>query len=278
MENPTANTKDPNGAETKSDGKKCSQRPLNVPGLFRFVRSFSGSYVAEMDPKLSKKHSGCSTRSPEVSLVWALDMATQVEPEDLDNLVSKNGYMQFWGLDADEESESPDPEFKSRFRQINVMAECCRIVLEIQRAIGTDLAVLLGKSSTEADRNAMVKRFAKTMRAATMHFQGTKGRHRGALYVTVKHANGIVERMSLFTRALQIALDLATSLQRAPVKFELRKELIRQYEHLEKKPKGFWAQLYRKAGLTGLKKGRSWTEPPLKKRRLEGLKRKGITT
>jgi hypothetical protein len=276
MSNSNQLTKGAHITEDEQLGKERNVQPATVPGLFRFEPHFLGGYTANMEPALLQRYEELrSTYKPlALDLAWALDMVSKIRYQDLDYLVLKNGYMMLKLPDDEceaEYGERIDPD--SRSHQISVMARCCDIVLTLQQAIGTGVSGLVDKKSNSRQRDVILKSHSKLFHSALECLHRPQRIHEGGVYINVKHPNGLIEKVSIYLRAIQVALELATSLQQSPTKAELREALKKEDKQLrKKKPKNFWTKVYRKAGLSGLPPLRPWSLERLQKGRLEDLK------
>ncbi len=221
-----------------------NEPPKNVPGIFYFVQEFGGEkYEAFMQPELAKKYDELKINAEARDLILsnALDISLRISPEALERLVSFNRHILLLMSHEDSLEEFGESlSLESKEGLIFMMQECCKVVLNFQKALGHELSALIQKPSTNANADGENKSpssiDAKALKALEKRFTRaleilSKSRKpkRHPLAVMVELNDGKKERVLLTVRAIEVALELATRLQRCPSRKELIEELVTRH-------------------------------------------------
>jgi hypothetical protein len=248
--------------------------PKDVPGLFRFVQEFGGrKYKAFMQPELSKKYDELkfNAEARELNLSNALDISLRISPESLERLVQYNRHILLAMSDEDcmeEFGESLSSESKEGL--LFMMHQCCKVVLNIQQALGKELSVLMQKSfissnmdgeneSSRLNESEALKILTKRFATSLEILSNSRKTPQKPLHVSLEYDDGKKEKSLLTLRAIDVALELANQLQRCPFKKELSDELeTRHHQELivERDKKNLspvnWSEQFEQAGLKNL--------------------------
>ncbi|MBN8422449.1 MAG: hypothetical protein J0L73_26275 [Verrucomicrobia bacterium] len=205
--------------------------PPSIPGLFHFKWQINGSYAAELEPELHQRLVELRTNAKldDQDLAWALDISSKIPSQGLDYLVNKNAWLMLAMSDDDCENEfgkRVDPE--SRGSQMSVMAQCCRVVLEMQRTIGSPLTLLMDETKTNSQRDAASKLVMSKFRKSLSIIQNQRTAHKKATHVTRTRPDGSTFMIPLTVAAIEVAQDLATGI--LPFKIEVQRTLEEKYK------------------------------------------------
>jgi hypothetical protein len=243
---------------------------LSVPNLFHFVWKPSGRYEAEMETALYNRHGELcgNAATSDYDLSWALDIASKISPTALDYLVEKRGYVMLSMTDEACVAEfGKAPSSESRIGQISTMHQCCKIVLAIQRSLGSDLTDLMikdAKGKLDARRRLM-----KKFNVLLSLLEGKRKHHKGATTVRVKRVRKFFidaplpvteeyeEDVVLAARAIEVTQDLTTELRRLPNKKEVQDTMVKLHDELKTTIVN-WSQCFKQAGLTKLPMSLPW--------------------
>jgi hypothetical protein len=272
--------------------------PKDIPGLITFEQKFGATtYEALMHTDLAKRYNElkANTEAKSFDLANALAHAPKIYRERLDDIIENNVHFSLMASEEyalDERIDLFDPEMKKstgcqsessdkrqkdkslaperKQSQLCVMAQCCNVVLNIQKSIGQELAVLMqkpdlstndnisiGKVSPEKEkaRRILKQKFATALEIILMERTSDKS----YLPVTVKLEDGRTEEIPLVIRAIDVALELANKMQRCPRRAELiaelesrhRQELIVERDKDNLSPVN-WSDQLKQAGLQKL--------------------------
>ncbi|MBB5033751.1 hypothetical protein [Prosthecobacter vanneervenii] len=233
--------------------------PQNVPGLFIFDLGFNGQYEARLHPDLQSKYDKLSLKAGvEVQMLsWALSLVPKISSSNLDLLIPQNLYRIFQLPDQESQEEFGNSiEPTARIELVNTMAECCRIVMQLQFTCGKELNELSAVKSLlekEESKEKLKKRFGSALKL----FQLEKINHGNADTVKVTHKNGFSSHVTIPRRAIEVALELANQHLRAPSRLEVQTSMESQHDELKFNTFN-WSVIFKKAGLTALAKQAPW--------------------
>jgi len=253
--------------------------PQDVPGLFRFVQEFGGSkYNVQMQPELSQRYEELKSNAKieVLELSEALEMSLSIRRKPLEQIAKFNGHMPLTMSDQDCIAEfGQSLSANKREDLLFIMAQCCKVVLNIQKAIGQDLNMLKkvyqlrawqaqqeGQEEIPYSLEAGKKAFTKIQRnfnAALEILHDEREPSKSPLYVTVSLENDSTIKTPLPIRAIDVALELANNLQRCPLYQELITELQKRHKQelvtdraKANKTEVNWSEQFEQAGLRGL--------------------------
>lgn len=243
---------------------KVNPPPPTIPGLFHFAPQFTGGYAAKMEPELDERYLQLRVNAnPDVcDLAWILDVSQKISPSALDLLVLNNGTIMLAMTDEECETEFGeriDPA--AREHQVFVMAQCCRVVLEMQRAIGSHLALLTDAKAASPERSqarkTLLNMFSKSL---TLLHNGSLV-HGRTTFVTQTRTDGSINKIPLTVAAIEVAQELATRFLKAPLKRQVISALEQKYKSdlvtsrdQKNEAKINWSDVYTQAGLENLPK------------------------
>lgn len=236
--------------------------PPTIPGLFHFTWQIDGNYAAELEPELHQRLVELRTNAnlEDQDLAWALDISSKIPFQGLDYLVNKNAWIMLAMSDEDCENEfgkRVDPE--SRDSQMSIMAQCCRVVLEMQRTIGSSLKLLMDETKTNSQRDSASKLVMSKFRKSLSLIQNQRTAHKKAIHVTRPLPDGSTVMIPLTVAAIEVAQELATGILKAPFKIDVQRTLEEKYksdlitsrDQSNRAPIN-WSDVFERAGLKGL--------------------------
>lgn len=241
-----------------------SPKPDDVPGLFVFEWcDLRGGWFASCDEPLRTHYYRIANRdSDAIDLAQALAMIGSHKLKDL--RILQQGVCKIKEADK----SVLVVESKKKWCYWFMLRHCVELACALHEAFGNDLSSIFHTylqpdptPTLKSDRDRMEKKFAKILLYAFPGSGLPLGRGRPPAMVVVKE-DGMKRKIPLPLRAIQVALDLATTLRRSPTKLELTRKLEELHPETEQSQRTNvsainWSTIWKQAGLSKLPNSRS---------------------